>query len=161
MQQLKKLDVIVVERDDFKVMLARLRGVLPEGDEASPEEEVRGPLSGGGSWHSLTNSTRTRPASSPKAICGPPRGRRGRTHGAGGGGGDGVGHRLREDFEDVVSGGSGGSAPAPDENQMMDIFDEIDADGTGFAQRLDLKNRIAELTRGGWWMRSRISAPSL
>ena len=55
----------------------------------------------------------------------------------------------REDFEDVVSGGSGRSAPAPDENQMMDIFDEIDADGTGFAQRLDLKNRIAEIPNTG------------
>merc|ERR1712100_174407 len=41
-EALKKLDVIVVERDDFKVMLAKLRGILPQSEV--DEQETTKPV---------------------------------------------------------------------------------------------------------------------
>jgi len=152
-EQLKRLDVIVVERDDFKVMLAKLRGVL-EADEVMPEEEARGAISGG---ELLALFDALDEDSTGFVSKGDLLGRLEREQGVHSvmDGVEGMDAAIvnREDFEDIIMGGPSkrGTSAGASSGQgnlsiadLMDIFDQVDPDGVGFAQRLDLKNRIEE-----------------
>jgi len=163
-EALKKLDVIVVERDDFKVMLAKLRGVIPQSEVAAEESkpEAAAPAASGSDPLLVLFDELDEDACGfvPKTELAAKLAAKALTDWSLAGLVASVGAVdaaiiNREDFEELLQAQSGGAAPAAattaaleastdalDFDGYMAIFDEVDTDGVGFAQRLDLRNKI-------------------